>query len=155
MFKPKVLSAQLQKVEGSSSAAECREDLVQATQHYGKSYYELGKALALYKKQLPHGSWLPVVRIIAKALGRSERSVREVFNAYNDVESFPTPVRDELHRQGIDPVAPKGRPVVRALHSIDLSDPKKAVREAMEQADAATWAAKERYVSPWSSFTIR
>jgi hypothetical protein len=124
-MKSEDLAATLRKVEANHGfdAVTQRSAVIQAAEHYGLSRYALGKALTLYKQELPHGAWAPAASIIAKRLQLSDRTLREIMSGYRQTTPLPPTVIDELERAGIDPVSGLGRKVVNVLRDADLSRP--------------------------------
>jgi hypothetical protein len=123
------LASSLREVElaHGSNAGTLRSAVIQAASQYGRSRYALGKALTLYKQELPHGAWAHAVSLISKRLQLSDRTIREIMSAYRQTLPLPPAVIDELKRAGIDPVSGHGRKVVSILQDADLTMPSQAV----------------------------
>jgi hypothetical protein len=133
------LASSLREVEAvhGSDAVTLRSAVIRAAKQYSRSRYALGKALTLYKQELPHGAWAPAVSLISKRLQLSDRTLREIMSGYRQTLPLPPSVIDELKRAGIDPVSGRGRKVVSILRDADLTTPSQAVEFATRKLSGA------------------
>jgi hypothetical protein len=133
------LAASLRAVEADHGFVDAtlRSAVIRAAEQYGLSRYELGKALTLYKEQLPHGAWVRAAMAISKRLQLSDRTLREIMSGYREIQPLPSAVIDELERAGIDPVSGRGRKLVSILRDADLSMPSEAVKFAVQQVSGS------------------
>src|SRR5258708_35330498 len=111
------LASSLREVEAvhGADAVTLRSAVIRAAKQYGRSCYALGKALTLYKEEIPHGAWASAASVISTRLGPSDRTLRDIMSAYRQTLPLPPNVIDELKRAGIDPVSGRGRKVVSIL----------------------------------------
>ena len=98
------LASSLREVEAvhGSDVVTLRSAVILAAKRYGRSRYALGKALTLYKQELPNGAWAPAVSLISKRLQLSDRTLREIMSGCRQTLPLPPNVIDELKRAGID-----------------------------------------------------
>jgi hypothetical protein len=103
-----------------------RETLVAALGHYWISRFQLGEALAVYKKHLAEKKkqsaadcgWMAAVKSIAEALSCDERTIRNILADYERTANLPATVIQAAQVQGIDLAQRRYRPAVAAIESI-------------------------------------
>jgi len=135
---PNDLSARLREVEtehvdnNDGAAHDAREELLVALQEYHSSRYKFGRALAAYKVFfLADKGWIAAAKVLAKAIGCDESTIRRIIKDYERVSTIPEGVIRELESHGIDPAAKKHEQVIANIlkmpPSVAQSNPKEAV----------------------------
>ena len=107
-----------------------RHTLVAALGQYRTSRFLLGEALAAYKRQFAakndHSAgdrgWMAAAKSVAEAMGRDERTVRNIIADYERTASLPGTVIQAAQARGIDLAQRRYRPAVAAIESIIEND---------------------------------
>ena len=120
-----------------------RHTLVAALGQYRTSRFLLGEALAAYKKQFAakndHSAgdrgWMAAAKSVAEAMGRDERTVRNIIADYERTASLPGTVIQAAQARGIDLAQRRYRPAVTAIESIIENDSQGQDAIDAEEAD--------------------
>jgi hypothetical protein len=158
-----LVAASLQEVETEHEAPDdlldirtqvvaALENCLQTETLWNDSKYRLGEVLYRYRVALPHGAWLPVVEVIAKATHYTSRTVCEIVADYVRAASVPAEVITELEKEDIDPAAKRHQKVVKMAEQFNAdgqsaADAVKAAKIA--RAKAATAAKIARFEAVW------
>jgi len=120
------LRNELKSVEKTASLAcenpglkQARERLLAALDLCDRTRYKLGEALWNYRGYFKAEQvWMKGVKVIASAIGCSERTVHRIISDYESAAKLPTITRDAMMQQQIDPAAGKNAPLVEKLSQI-------------------------------------
>jgi hypothetical protein len=130
------LSERLEKIEAEHivhvnvDVLGARHTLVVALGQYRTSRFLLGEALAAYKKQFAASNdhsagargWMAAAKSVAEAMGRDERTVRNIIADYERIASLPGTMIQAAQTRGIDLAQRRYRPAVAAIESIIEND---------------------------------
>lgn len=117
---------------------QAREALIATVSAFNQSRFHLARAIARYKFHFKaEHAWVQVARLIAEAIGSSERTVFRMLESYEDASHLPDITVEAMLEQQIDPAATKNAVIVKKL--VGTREP-----ESREHANAVVAAAAKR-----------
>jgi hypothetical protein len=149
------LKSQLEKLEPECLAfnnrelRHARECLLEALQTYNHSRYHLGRTLRAYQSHFKaRHQWVAVAKVVAAAMGRSDRTVFRILEDYERAAQLPPIMLEAMLDQKIDPAAGKNVAVVENLLQMPEPDTAEEAASVVAEAVRKQVAQRRKKASP-------